>query len=101
MKSQFDNLKKEFQKTNPDMGTVAALLKTLKSELVSNKSFLQPCSQQDLLMTSKFKALIVGEILEIGAYYSIRVKDIPAFERYLAQLKVYYQDYKYFTFINQ
>ena len=53
MKSHFDNLKKEFQKSNADLGAVASLLKTLKLELVSNNSFLQPCGQQDLLMTSK------------------------------------------------
>lgn len=51
MKAQFDNLKKEFQKG--DLTSVASLLKTLKLELVSNKCFLQPGSQQDLLMASK------------------------------------------------
>lgn len=35
---------------------------------------------------------IVGEILEIGAYYSIRIKDIASFERYIAQLNTYYHD---------
>jgi len=35
-----------------------------------------------------------GDILEIGAQWSIAVKDIPSFERYMAQLKCYYLDYR-------
>ncbi|KAG8302002.1 26S proteasome non-ATPase regulatory subunit 8 [Homalodisca vitripennis] len=35
-----------------------------------------------------------GDILEIGAQYSIAVRDIPSFERYMAQLKCYYLDYR-------
>ena len=34
-----------------------------------------------------------GDILEIGAQWAIASKDIPAFERYMAQLKTYYMDY--------
>lgn len=37
---------------------------------------------------------ISGDILEIGAQWSIAVKDIPSFERYMAQLKCYYLDYR-------
>ncbi|KOO23497.1 26s proteasome non-ATPase regulatory subunit 8 [Chrysochromulina tobinii] len=36
--------------------------------------------------------LVAREILEHGALLSIRQMDIPAFERYVAQLKVYYSD---------
>ena len=54
MKIHFDNLKKEFLKPNADLPLIASLLNTLKLELVSNKTFLQPCSQQELLMTSNF-----------------------------------------------
>lgn len=36
--------------------------------------------------------LLIGDILEIGAYYSVRVKDIASFERYIAQLNTYYHD---------
>lgn len=35
-----------------------------------------------------------GDVLEIGVQYSIATKDIPSFERYMAQLKCYYLDYK-------
>ena len=32
------------------------------------------------------------EILEHGALVSVKTMDIPAFERYVAQLKIYYSD---------
>lgn len=34
----------------------------------------------------------IGDILEIGAYHSVRAKDIDSFERYIAQLDTYYHD---------
>lgn len=37
---------------------------------------------------------VPGDILEIGAQWSIASEDIPSFERYMAQLKCYYFDYK-------
>ena len=37
--------------------------------------------------------LVVREILEIGAQYSVEIKDVEAFERYMAYLKTYYMDY--------
>lgn len=37
---------------------------------------------------------VAGDILEIGAQWSIVTEDIPSFERYMAQLKCYYFDYK-------
>lgn len=40
-----------------------------------------------------YNLLHTGEVLEIGAQWSIRVKDIPSFERYISQLKTYYSDY--------
>ena len=38
--------------------------------------------------------MIARDILETGALYSVASEDIPGFERYLAQLKSYYLDYK-------
>jgi len=40
----------------------------------------------------------VGNILEIGAQWAIAKKDVDMFERYMAQLKCYYLDYR-FAFI--
>ena len=33
--------------------------------------------------------------MEIGANHAIASKDVEAFERYIAQLKTYYQDYRH------
>jgi hypothetical protein len=40
---------------------------------------------------------IVGDVLEMGALFSVSAKDIPAFERYMAQLKSYYLDFRYYA----
>ena len=43
----------------------------------------------------KIKELVLArDIIEMGALYSIASRDIPAFSRYIAQLKSYYFDYQ-------
>lgn len=37
----------------------------------------------------------LGDILEIGAFWSIRTKDVPSFDRYFSQLQTFYTDYRY------
>lgn len=39
--------------------------------------------------------IFIGDILEVGVQCSIAMHDIPSFERYMAQLKCYYLDYRY------
>lgn len=36
-----------------------------------------------------------GDILEMGALWSIRTKDVPSFDRYFSQLETFYVDYEY------
>uniref|UniRef100_A0A671KUG8 26S proteasome non-ATPase regulatory subunit 8 n=1 Tax=Sinocyclocheilus anshuiensis TaxID=1608454 RepID=A0A671KUG8_9TELE len=43
---------------------------------------------------TKQQLILARDVLEIGALWSILKKDIPSFERYMAQLKCYYFDYK-------
>lgn len=38
--------------------------------------------------------IIARDVLEIAVEYSVAKKDIPAFERYISQLKCYYYDYR-------
>lgn len=45
-----------------------------------------------LLYTSSCDPVMAREILELGLLHSLRVKDMPAFERYYAQLKPFYQN---------
>merc|ERR1711988_968374 len=43
--------------------------------------------------TLQQELLLAREILEHGALLSVRMHDIPSFERHVAQLKVYYNDF--------
>lgn len=43
---------------------------------------------------TKNELVIARDVLEIAVQYSVATKDIAAFERYIAQLKCYYFDYK-------
>lgn len=36
----------------------------------------------------------IGDVLEIGVQWSVEKNDIASFERYMAQLKPYYLDYR-------
>lgn len=38
--------------------------------------------------------LDTGDILEIGAFCSIRAKDVPSFDRYFSQLQTFYTDFR-------
>ncbi len=44
--------------------------------------------------SSRDELIIARDVLEIGAFWSIAKRDIPSFERYMAQLKCYYLDFK-------
>lgn len=39
-------------------------------------------------------SLSLGDILEIGAFWSIRTRDVPSFDRYFSQLQTFYTDYR-------
>ncbi|KAL8287692.1 hypothetical protein RQP46_003550 [Phenoliferia psychrophenolica] len=72
-----------------DGAKVAALLSSLKIEL-SELGLLFPSVEDK----PDHGALIAArDILEIGAYQSIRSQDVPAFERYLHLLGNYYNDF--------
>lgn len=45
-------------------------------------------------MASQKELLVARDVLEIGVEYSVATRDIPAFKRYMSQLKCYYNDYK-------
>ncbi|KAI9248173.1 COP9 signalosome [Sporodiniella umbellata] len=64
------------------------LLTQAKIQLIETGAFTPVVGKTDT------NAMIVArDILEIGAYYSVRVKDIASFERYIAQLSTYYNDF--------
>jgi 26S proteasome regulatory subunit N12 len=43
--------------------------------------------------------ILSRDTLEIGAQYSVAKRDIPAFERYIAQLQTYYYDHAGISFL--
>ncbi|KAJ3092771.1 hypothetical protein HK102_003034 [Quaeritorhiza haematococci] len=84
----YEALKKEFHSQNADLKKCGQYLAKLKITL-TELSFL---IHNDAEPNAK-ELLLAREVLEIGAQWSIKVKDIPSFERYISQLKTYYSDY--------
>ena len=72
-----------------DYTTVEQLLPRMKI-LLLNLSFLPTGNKGDL---DKRELVLARNTLEIGALCSIEKRDIPSFQRYVAQLKCYYFDY--------
>ncbi|XP_037939797.1 26S proteasome non-ATPase regulatory subunit 8-like [Teleopsis dalmanni] len=84
--------------------------KELKSEWIKKPRNLKKCGQildklkialtklsylpTGDLKSSKHELILARDVLEIAVEYSVANKDIPAFERYMSQLKCYYYDYK-------
>ncbi|GAA5802276.1 hypothetical protein HPULCUR_007739 [Helicostylum pulchrum] len=83
-----DQLKNEMSGSSPNLQKVGQLLTQAKIALIELGAFVPVVGKTDVkvMMTAR-------EILEIGAYYSIRIKDIASFERYIAQLNTYYHDF--------
>jgi len=62
--------------------------------LTSMKIALTEANFMPTISNPSAKELVVArDVLEIGVQWSIEKKDIPSFERYMSQLKVYYYDY--------
>ncbi|KAJ1988536.1 regulatory particle non-ATPase [Dimargaris cristalligena] len=90
----------------PSKENVAQLLQALRQEFNNPQSNPDKC--QDYLTQLKIQLAELGlldaltadsqglvlarDVLEIGAYWSIRMKDIPSFERYILQLAIFYQE---------
>uniref|UniRef100_T1JGC0 26S proteasome non-ATPase regulatory subunit 8 n=1 Tax=Strigamia maritima TaxID=126957 RepID=T1JGC0_STRMM len=85
----YQQLSQEWNKKPPQLDRCGELLDKLKVGL-TKLTFL-PTSNS---VATKQELLVARDILEIGAQWSIAIKDIPSFERYMAQLKCYYLDYK-------
>jgi len=84
----YKKLKGEWSKRPCDLGKCGGYLSTLKVSL-TQLSFL-PTSNTS---ASTPELILARDILELGAQWSILKKDIPSFERYMAQLKCYYFDF--------
>ncbi|KAG5837594.1 hypothetical protein ANANG_G00240980 [Anguilla anguilla] len=85
----YEDLKTEWDEKNPNLNKCGDILNELKISLLE-LNFL-PISGTKL---TKQQLILARDVLEIGALWGILKKDIPSFERYMAQLKCYYFDYK-------
>lgn len=86
-------LAKEWAARPVNQQKVGAMLAQMKVAL-TGITFL-PVGDDGVDGVTLKKDLLIGrDVLEIGALHSVLTKDIPAFERYLSQLKCYYFDYE-------
>ncbi|XP_052058736.1 26S proteasome non-ATPase regulatory subunit 8-like [Mytilus californianus] len=85
----YQTLKREWDKKPQNLDRCGELLIKLKIAL-TGVTFLPT----DDTAPTKQELLVARDILEIGAQWAIAKKDTTAFERYMAQLKCYYMDYK-------
>ncbi|CAM0140487.1 unnamed protein product [Umbelopsis sp. WA50703] len=83
-----DALKAELNNSQPNISKCAQMLTQLKIGLTEIGAYIPQGDQVD-----QNALLLARDVLETGAYYSVRVKDIAAFERYISQLNSFYYDY--------
>ncbi|CAL1701455.1 unnamed protein product [Somion occarium] len=83
----YKDLVQSFSARPADLKKCGVLLSKLKIGLIS-AGLLVP--QPDALLED---LVVAREILEIGAFWSIRTKDIPSFDRYFSQLQTFYNDF--------
>ncbi|TFK43372.1 SAC3/GANP/Nin1/mts3/eIF-3 p25 family-domain-containing protein [Crucibulum laeve] len=87
LKSLYDELQRAFYSRPSDLKKCGTLLAQLKIGLIE-AGLLLP--QGDLNLTD---LAVARDILEIGAFWSIRTRDVPSFDRYFSQLQTFYTDY--------
>ncbi|KAI0638321.1 COP9 signalosome [Trametes polyzona] len=86
---QLVQLYKELQQTftSGNLQQTGVLLTRLKIAL-TEAGLLVPLGNPD-----PQDLVIARDILEVGAFWSIRTKDIPSFDRYFSQLQTFYNDF--------
>ncbi|KAK7695513.1 hypothetical protein QCA50_000149 [Cerrena zonata] len=83
----YQELIRSFTARPTDLKKCGLLLNQLKIGLIGAGLLVpQPDANPVDLATAR-------EILEIGAFWSIRSKDIPSFDRYFSQLQTFYNDF--------
>ncbi|THH12223.1 hypothetical protein EW145_g140 [Phellinidium pouzarii] len=91
----YNSLKRAFDSQPSNLKKCGELLTRLK--LVLSSAGLLPVlttpnpNIEDLV--------VVRDILEIGAFWSIRSKDVPSFDRYFSQLQTLYTDYRHVSIL--
>ncbi|KAJ3729008.1 proteasome 26S subunit [Lentinula guzmanii] len=87
LKTLYNDLKRSFEAKPFDLKKCGSLLAKLKIGLIET-GLLTPQGEHNI------EDLVVArDILEIGAIWSIRTRDVPSFDRYFSQLQTFYTDY--------
>ncbi|KAF9483971.1 proteasome 26S subunit [Pholiota conissans] len=87
LKTLYEELIRAFKQEPADLKKCTLVLNKLKIGLIE-AGLLLP--QGDVNLGD---LVVAREILEIGAYVSIRSRDVPSFDRYFSQLQTFYTDY--------
>ncbi|KIM68657.1 hypothetical protein SCLCIDRAFT_13454 [Scleroderma citrinum Foug A] len=88
LQSLYKDLIRTFDARPTDLKKCGVLLAQLKIGLIET-GLLLPNGEASLN-----DMIIARDILEIGAFWSIRTKDVPSFDRYFSQLHTFYTDYR-------
>ncbi|ORZ00053.1 SAC3/GANP/Nin1/mts3/eIF-3 p25 family-domain-containing protein [Lobosporangium transversale] len=88
IKTLAQELSKEYNAPNPDLAKCGQYLSKLKIALIELQYLTHEGKHNNIE-----ELTLARDVLEIGAQWSVRTKDIPSFERYMAQLQTYYNDY--------
>ncbi|KAF9222097.1 hypothetical protein BS17DRAFT_756993 [Gyrodon lividus] len=84
----YKELQRAFAARPTDLKKCGTLLAQLKIGLIET-GILIPNGE-----TSLQDMVVARDILELGAFWSIRAKDVPSFDRYFSQLQTFYTDYR-------
>ncbi|TFY72749.1 hypothetical protein EVG20_g280 [Dentipellis fragilis] len=87
LSSLYGELTRSFDARPSDLNKCGKLLAQLKVALIeTGLIFPQGDHKLEDLVAAR-------DILEIGAFWSIRTKDVPSFDRYFSQLQTFYNDF--------
>jgi len=87
----FEKFKQAYNSPDDKLDSCLRYLAQLKVAMLSFTS-LPPAAPSEPSSAQQQELLLAREILEHGALLSIKTMDISSFERYVAQLKIYYTD---------
>lgn len=90
LRQQHAQLLQAFSASSPDLKAIGTQLTKLKIALTQSGLLIPSSSTSD--MTSPEDLTIARDILEVGAFASIRNKDVASFDRYMDLLRTFYND---------
>lgn len=92
LKQQHDALLQAFSSSTPstDLKAIGTQLTKLKIALTQSNLLVPSTSKSPAPSTEDLT--LARDVLEVGAFWSIRSKDVASFDRYMDLLRVFYND---------